>query len=370
MKIVHVITAAVLALSLAGCANDSESVVAQAAAQTITSRKTEQSAEPNASVKAALTQIAAIPFGSSQTVTITGAVTTEEIKSLRDALKARDSGSVNVTLNFSGATFPGNTVPTDSLSNANNNLAEVILPSTVTKIEDWAFCGNGGLSNITIPASVKEIGVCAFAWTALTTLWIPDGVKTLNSTFEGCWNLQFVAIPASVTEFKDFYDANASGGAVTRGLFQNSYIQDIYYLGTASQWNSISKDPKWSNGVSPAVHFMTSTSVNVYDAQSSDINDGYTVHSATTDSEKIYAISTIPGTTYKVQWCDGYNSTHGALGWYTNIPAGLTDCRIAILGFGYYDDDANITFTANANTTYILCRTFDSSGKCAFRVSK
>ena len=367
MKSIHVITAAVLALSLAGCANESESVVAQAAAQTISSRKTEQTAEPNASVKAALTQIAAIPFGSSQTVSITGAVTTEEIKSLRDALNARNAGSVEVTLDFSGATFPGNTVPADSLSNANNNLVKVILPNTVTKIDDWAFCGNGRLSNINIPASVKEIGVCAFAWTNISNLVIPDGVKTLTSTFEGCWQLGSVIIPASVTEFKDFYDANASA---TRGLFQSSSITDIYYIGTASQWNSISKDPKWSNGVSPAVHFMTSTSVNVYDAQSSDINDGYTVHSATTDSEKIYAISTIPGTTYKVQWCDGYNSTHGALGWYTNIPAGLTDCLISIFGFGSYDDDANITFTANANTTFIVCHAWSSSDKCAFRVSK
>lgn len=370
MKIIHVIIAAVLVLSLAGCSNDSESVVAQAAAQTITSRKTEQTAElvPNASVKAALTQIANFSFGYWGNVQITGTVTTEEIKSLRDALKALPNGGVTVTLDFSGATLPGNTVPTDSLSNANNNLYNVILPNTVTKIEDWAFCGNR-LYDITIPASVKEIGVCAFAWTTIKTPIIPDGVKTLNSTFEGCYKLRFVVIPASVTEFKDFYDANASGGPVTRGLFQNSSITDIYYLGTASQWNDIKKDPNWNNGVSPTVHYMTSTSVTVYDAPSSDINDGYTVLSSTADYEKLYAINTVPGTEYKVQWCDD-NSRYEAS--FSNTPSGLNDFKMVILGITENDDHATVTFKANASTTYIMCYSYDAggSGKCAFRVSK
>ena len=370
MKIIHVIIAAVLVLSLAGCANDSESVVAQAAAQTITSRKTEQTAElvPNASVKAALTQIAKFSFGYWGNVQITGAVTTEEIKSLRDALKALPNGGVTVTLDFSGATLPGNTVPTDSLSNANNNLYNVILPNTVTKIEDWAFCGNR-LYDITIPASVKEIGVCAFAWTSIKTPVIPDGVKTLNSTFEGCYKLRFVVIPASVTEFKDFYDANASGGPVTRGLFQNSSITDIYYLGTASQWDNIKKDPNWNNGVSPTVHYMTSTSVTVYDALSSDINDGYTVLSSTADYEKLYAINTVPGTKYEVQWCDD-NSRYEAS--FSNTPSGLNDFKMVILGITENDDHATVTFKANASTTYIMCYSYDAgvSGKCAFRVSK
>lgn len=372
MKIIHVIIAAVLVLSLAGCSNDSESVVAQAAAETITSRKTEQTAElvPNASVKAALTQIAAIPLHAPATVTITGVVTTEEIKSLRDALKALPDGSVYVTLDFSGATLPGNTVPTDSLSNANNNLYSVILPNTVTKIEDWAFCGNR-LDNITIPESVKEIGVCAFAWTNIKAPVIPNGVKTLNSTFEGCYGLRFVVIPASVTEFKDFYDANASGGPVTRGLFQNSSIKDIYYLGTASQWDNIKKDPNWNrnDGVSPTVHYMTSTSVTVYDALSSDINDGYTVLSSTADYEKLYAINTVPGTEYEVQWCDSYSRNEAS---FSNIPSGLMDCKMVILGIREIDDNATVTFKANASTTYIMCYSYDAgnSGKCAFRVSK
>ena len=99
-----------------------------------------------------------------------------------------------------------------------------IIPSTVTKIGDWAFAGCYFLQNInlqdtmaftelkyyddvmwtslTIPNTVTEIGNHAFYnCVYLESVTIPEGVKTIgNSAFQSCYSLESVTIPNSVTE--------------------------------------------------------------------------------------------------------------------------------------------------------------------------
>ena len=69
-------------------------------------------------------------------------------------------------------------------------------------IERDAFYGCTGLTSVTIPDSVKEIGWNAFKeCTGLTSVTISDSIKKIGwSAFEGCTELTSIEIPDSVTE--------------------------------------------------------------------------------------------------------------------------------------------------------------------------
>ena len=79
------------------------------------------------------------------------------------------------------------------------NATAYAIPAEVTNIESYAFEYTQNLTSITIPTSVKKIGVAAFASTVLTSVVIPDGVDTISGmTFRWCSNLRSVTLPASI----------------------------------------------------------------------------------------------------------------------------------------------------------------------------
>jgi len=137
--------------------------------------------------------------------------------------------------------------------NLGRRLYPLVLPNSITEIEDYAFAGcdslyqielpvnireikstvfnNTGLRSITIPENVETIGARAFenlkhlksvtfltnrittieAWTfagcdSLTTISLPDGVnEIMDSAFEGCKQLSTITLPqnnALFTEIK------------------------------------------------------------------------------------------------------------------------------------------------------------------------
>ena len=75
------------------------------------------------------------------------------------------------------------------------------IPSSVTRIENYAFEGSIGLSSITIPNSVTSIGIYAFSGcSALTSVTIPASVTYIgDGAFQNCSGLTSITIPASVT---------------------------------------------------------------------------------------------------------------------------------------------------------------------------
>ena len=97
-----------------------------------------------------------------------------------------------------------------------------VFPSDITEIDDYAFEGCTGLTDIVIPENITEIGT-AFAYctnlqyidipssvtnidggafegcTSLRTFTIPSGITKLNSLFTDCINLEKIVIPNNIT---------------------------------------------------------------------------------------------------------------------------------------------------------------------------
>ena len=78
------------------------------------------------------------------------------------------------------------------------------IPDSVASIENQAFAGSKTLANVEIPDSVTVIGSWAFRnCTSLTSVAIPNSVTSIGrEAFEGCTSLTSVVIPDSVTSIE------------------------------------------------------------------------------------------------------------------------------------------------------------------------
>ena len=75
----------------------------------------------------------------------------------------------------------------------------VNIPSSVKRIETYAFNECRELKNVTILEGVNEIGYSAFAATALETVYIPSSVKSIEEyAFYECRELKDVTISEGV----------------------------------------------------------------------------------------------------------------------------------------------------------------------------
>ena len=84
-------------------------------------------------------------------------------------------------------------------------LANIIIPNSVTGIGNYAFEGCVNLDNVIIPNSVKEIGYCAFyGCEGLKSIIIPDSVTDIrSSTFSYCVNLTSITMPNAIKHIED-----------------------------------------------------------------------------------------------------------------------------------------------------------------------
>ena len=110
------------------------------------------------------------------------------------------------------------------------SLTSVTIPDSVTSIGNFAFNGCRSLTDVTIGNSVTSIGEYAFnGCTSLTNVTIPNSVTSIGSSaFFGCESLTSVTIGNSVTSI---------GGSVFYGC---TNLEKVDYIGTVSQWKSIS----------------------------------------------------------------------------------------------------------------------------------
>lgn len=109
-------------------------------------------------------------------------------------------------------------------------VTNVIIPSSVTSIGDYAFSNIGRLTNIIIPNSVTNIGNYAFdgsEW--ITDLQIPNSVTSIgDSAFMSCISLTNINIPNGIHSISD------NAFAYCTGLKNISIPSGVTNIGSAS----------------------------------------------------------------------------------------------------------------------------------------
>ncbi|MBQ6708614.1 MAG: leucine-rich repeat protein, partial [Clostridia bacterium] len=78
------------------------------------------------------------------------------------------------------------------------------VPSTVTKISDYAFYDTS-LESVTVPASVKVLGIGAFSESNTESVAFASGLETISErAFYNCSDLKAVTLPSSVKTIGDY----------------------------------------------------------------------------------------------------------------------------------------------------------------------
>ena len=110
-----------------------------------------------------------------------------------------------------------------------SGLTSITIPDSVTNIGQSAFSNCSGLTSVTIPDSVTSISSSAFSnCSGLTSITIPNSVTNIESgAFWNCNGLTSITIPNSVTSIGNsaFYSCDG--------------LTDVYYQGNLSGWLGI-----------------------------------------------------------------------------------------------------------------------------------
>ena len=152
------------------------------------------------------------------------------------------------------------------------NLEEVQILGDVTKIPQSTFSECNKLKEVEFPATITTIDQYAFTSCGMEEINLPPNLQTIgNNAFLNCDNLNKIKIPKSVTTIKGAFSQCDKLGKVVyedgitliaEGAFPNCYelktvvipssvtkieeacsavqAEDVYYYGTAKEWDSIS----------------------------------------------------------------------------------------------------------------------------------
>ncbi len=122
-------------------------------------------------------------------------------------------------------------------NNSYYRLTNLIIPNSVTTINNNTFYGFDCLSSVSIPDTVTSIGHFAFTHChGLTSLVIPKGVLDIySSAFDCCKSLTRITIPTNVRFIG------------TCAFYNCTNLTDVYYSGTIEDWCNIGFGSATSN---------------------------------------------------------------------------------------------------------------------------
>ena len=105
-----------------------------------------------------------------------------------------------------------NTEKTIDREEAQRLSGNIIIPDNMVEIPDKLFDGNKRITSVTVPGTVKRIGVRAFAdCNSLEHVSLCEGIEAIDSNaFTGCKKLRHITYPDSVKTYQGwtFYDTN------------------------------------------------------------------------------------------------------------------------------------------------------------------
>jgi uncharacterized repeat protein (TIGR02543 family) len=161
-------------------------------------------------------------------ITVTCTITSDTILAIQAALKNNSNAKVNLDLS--------RTTGLISIGNYAfyycNSLEGVVLPNSVTSIDEGVFYECSNLESVTIPDSVTSIGNYAFYdCCSLTSVTIGNSVTSIgNYAFYECSNLESMTIGDGVTSIGNyaFYDC-CSLTSVTIGSSVTSIGNAAFY---------------------------------------------------------------------------------------------------------------------------------------------
>ena len=136
--------------------------------------------------------------------------------------------------------YEGRSVRTiaESFVEGNTEIKEIVLPSSITLIGNYAFMQCSALERINLPDGVTNIGQNAFyECVRLDCVTIPGTVKTIGMhAFYGCKNLAFLAIGDGVETIK----SNAFEGceSLTEVVIPESVIKMENHVFTMDYWST------------------------------------------------------------------------------------------------------------------------------------
>lgn len=125
------------------------------------------------------------------------------------------------------------------------------IKSGITEIENAAFFGCTGITEITIPESVEKIGDWAFSSTQITSINIPKKITKINSGVFYSTKLSFVEIPENVASIGDYaFSGCGELGAIVipEGVKEigSGAFSDCTMLSAAELPNNLEKIGEWA----------------------------------------------------------------------------------------------------------------------------
>lgn len=129
---------------------------------------------------------------------------------------------------------------------SNTTITKIILPDSVERIGGKAFAYCEALTEVRLPAGIKEIDNQFTGCKSITEFTVPDGVEEIGSFFlNRCENLTKVTLPDSITEIDDFDFLADSDKAVVIYKGKTYAKADFETLFADVEKNALSNRPEW-----------------------------------------------------------------------------------------------------------------------------
>ena len=249
-------------------------------------------------------------------------------------------------------------------------ITDLVIPSTVTAINDYAF-SLGHFTSITIPNMVKSIGNYAFYYcSGLTSVYIPNYVTSIGRyAFYGCTGLTSVDIGKSVTSIgeKSF---NNCPDLVVMTVSSNNNVFDSRedcnaIIETASNTllygckNTIIPNSVTSIGNYAFYECTGLTSVNIPDSVNTIGNYAFNNCSSLTSIYIPNSVTTIGSSAF--EGCTGMTSIYIPNSVTTIGSSAFEGCTGMTDVYSYIQDPSNITVGNYA--FYVSSGSFDYSGR-------